>query len=294
MSLEELSITSGGPGDDIDEWLKFEDIEPASCGCDDTACLLGFEPQIEQSAAAEDQETGAAKAGSLIQQNGPNGSGNSSSLVQQKSSRTVKSVITLHWVGQVLDYRNCFMRLWTAMPVSPSAEFKIVGTKYDISKDLNKRPDLTTSSPSSYNNQPINLCITKPMGDAAKEYAKAFAGGFAGIGGFATLITGATSIFGAGEAATAIHGLASNPSAFNLDAALDALVENSKVSAIKRGWSRLTGDKTIAWLSLGSCGRAPITIEFKVINHGGRYSASWDDGRALTAKQIAALIVMSR
>lgn len=296
MSLEELSIASGGPDDEVDELLKSEGVVTSGCGCGDTACLSSYQPQSlsEQSAAVEEEETGAAKADSSVQQKGSNSTGNPSSWIQQKGSRTAKSVITLHSVGQVLDYRNCFMSLWTAMPVAPSAEFKIVGTKYDISKDLEQRPDLTTSSPSSYNNKPINLCITKPMGSAAAEFRKAFAGNFAGIGGFGTLVMGASSIFGAGEAATAIHALCSNPSEFNFDAAVDSLVENSHVTAIKTYWSRLTGSKTIAWLSLGPCGRAPITVKFKVIEHGARYSASWDNGRVVTAKELAALIVMSR
>jgi len=286
VSLEELSISGGGPGDDIteeviDKWLTItEGDETTACGCGDTPCLQVYKP-----------------AGSLVQHEGLDSSGKSSSLAQQKDSKTAKSksVITLYWVARpVIDYRNCFLSLWTAMPVSPSAEFKIVGTKYDISKDLLKRADLTTSSPSSYNNKPINLCITKPMGTAADEFRKAFAGAFAGVGGFSTLISAATSIFGAGEVATVVHAIASNPSAFNLDATVNVLAEKSKSRKFTEFWSKITGSKTIAWLTLGSCGMAPITVPFQVVKHGGRYSASWDTGEAVTASEFAALIVMSR
>lgn len=257
----------GGPDKEFDKFFESSAIQNKKCGCGDTKCLDHY-----KSALIETKQTAA------------------SSVLLQERSKTAKSVITLHWAGKnVLDMRECFLKRWTAMPVTPSNEFKIVGTLYDIMKDLGKRGDLTTSSTKSYINKPLNLCITRPMDKASDAFAAAFGGNWAGIGGVSTLITFAGALF-AGESAALAHQVASNPSSFNLDAAVDAIIDQSKSSKLKKWWSRVTGNKMIAWLSLGSCGRAPLTIKFKVKKIGARYSATWSNGRALTAKHIAALI----
>lgn len=271
LSLDQLSITSSGPAEDLEEWIDAKGLVTADDSCDD--------------------EAPAAAKTSLAQHTNLNSTGRSSSLAEQNSYKTMDSQITLHWMGPAgsTDYRPRFMSCWSSIPVGPSDEFKISGTLYDISKDLNERADLTTSSPPAYEGQAINLCIGKAMPKAADAYKKAFAGAFSEISGFTTLIAHATDIFGAGG--TVLHDLAGD-----LEAAVNAIVSDSSNSKVRQLLSKITGDKTVAWFTVSSMCKngAAIKVPFKVQAVGGRHSACWDTGRAVTAKEVAALIVMSR
>ena len=80
------------------------------------------------------------------------------------------------------------------------------------------------------------------MEKATIAFIKAFGGNWSDIGGIATLFTLSAQIFGAGEAGTLLRDLASNPSDFNLDAAIDYVTDKKKSSKFKVWRSRITGN----------------------------------------------------
>lgn len=112
-----------------------------------------------------------------------------------------------------------------------------------------------------------------------------------------TLLTGLVAVGGISEAATVvttIHALASNPIAFNLDAAVDAIIDKSG-GAVSEAWAHLWNNKIRLLLTLSPCvagtGKA---VEFKVKCHTECY-VYWlnDNGPSViaTAKHLAMLTV---
>ena len=80
------------------------------------------------------------------------------------------------------------------------------------------------------------------MEKATIAFIKAFGGNWSDIGDIATLFTLSAQIFGAGEAATLLRDLVSNPSDFNLDAAIGYVTDKKKSSKFEVWRSRITGN----------------------------------------------------
>eukprot|EP00490_Sorites_sp_Unknown_P010547 CAMPEP_0114641734 /NCGR_PEP_ID=MMETSP0191-20121206/2431_1 /TAXON_ID=126664 /ORGANISM="Sorites sp." /LENGTH=255 /DNA_ID=CAMNT_0001853827 /DNA_START=49 /DNA_END=816 /DNA_ORIENTATION=+ len=145
---------------------------------------------------------------------------------------------------------DAFLNVWSAIPLTSSADFRISGDLVHMVKVLAARPHLPVECESMWIGQPVSLVVNHAADKAADLYAKAFVGGFVNVGGMVSLATKLVT--------GAIASLTANPSAVTLDNAIDAILRSGTVNKIagnrrwtpKSIWYWLTGKKTIATLTL--------------------------------------------
>lgn len=167
--------------------------------------------------------------------------------------------ITQGWAdAQTLDLTNAFLTVWNAIPLTSSSDFTISGDLVHMVKVLQERPHLPVECESMWIGQPVSLVVTHPGDKAADLFLKAFVGGYAQIGGVATLAVKIADMIKTTAVTSIVSSLAANPSRVNLDNAIDAILRSDKINDIssnkrwtpKSIWYWLTGKKTIATLTL--------------------------------------------
>ena len=191
--------------------------------------------------------------------------------------------ITQSWTGKgSLDMTDAYLNYWNAIPLNSQADFRMAGDLVDLVKLLQARPHLPVECESMWIGQPVSFVVNHAAPKAKDLFLRAFAGGFANMGGIATISVRVADVLKHTAVTELVAMFASNPSSLNLDNVIDGIMRSNTLNNIATedkkfpGWSMksiwywLTGKKTISTLTLKHKPEGEFTppmVKFKCVKN---------------------------